>query len=508
MQHGSVLPRHVVRPPARHPAVLLGILPWLLAGCGRIGVDLLPEPSTTDDDPATQGTGADAATPWGEAGAGAGASAPPDPCPSTCANHHGSALCVSGVCRLTCSAGYTDCDGDGRNGCETNIASDPAHCGTCARACDLSAQLCENGVCTASPCPPGRAECDADSALMCETDLSTSAENCGFCGNPCLPQHALGGCQDRRCAITRCDQGYADCDADPQTGCEASLDSVQNCGMCGRVCPAQGGTPSCNAGTCSVSCSMTGSFALRLTIPTTWPATALVAAGSGDFSLWGLVQLAPSQGALGGTFTPCGELVPDFRATPLVSERYGLIFPNALFDGSEPLPAVATAAVPFGTSPGSRFTLAPTAFVIGARLADPVNDAWPSASTLGTSDVDRDGKPAASLPYKTAGLDYTAPPVNTVGSFRAETAYLATRFVFSLDGALDSCIASSGTVSTRDVDSHTVGCRIYPNLRDCLSLEAAHLDANTPDFVPGSGRYTLLKLQNGGSCAAVRAALP
>lgn len=308
--------------------------------------------------------------------------------------------------------------------------------------------------------------------------------------------------------ITSCDPGYADCDADPQTGCETSLESVDDCGMCGRVCPAQGGTPMCSAGECSVSCSLTGSFALRLTIPTTWPATTVLASGSGDFTLWGLVELAQSEGgALSGSFTPCGELVPDFRATPLINERYGLIFPYALFDRSAPLPGVSTRGALAGLSPGSRFTLAPTAFMIGARLADPANDAWPSAIALGTVDVDGDGEQAASVAYKIAA-GYTAPPVNSVGSFRAETAYLATRIVFSLEGALDSCGASSGAVRAQDIDSHTLGCRIYPDLRDCLLLEGSYLDSNTPDFMPGAGRYSLLKLDGSASCPAVRAALP
>jgi hypothetical protein len=489
--------------------VWLGVIPWLLTACGRVGVDLLPA-TRTEDEPATQGEAStDAAvtdSAAAQAGAGMGAGAA-DRCLAACSNQHGSAQCVGGVCQLTCSAGFSECDGDGRNGCETNTSSDPRHCGACERSCDLATQLCEGGVCVSSPCPPGRAECDADPASMCETDLTSSAESCGFCGNRCIPEHAAGGCQDRSCVITSCDAGYADCDANAQTGCETALDSVENCGMCGRACPAEGGTPSCNAGMCSVSCTLTGSFALRLTLPTSWPATPLLSSGRGDFSFWGLVQLTQGEGgALSGTFTPCGELVPEFRATPLINERYGLIFPNALFDRSALLPGVLTSGVLDGPGPGSRLTLARTAFLIGARLADPVNGAWPSTSALGAVDVDGDGKPAASIPYKT-GAGFTAPPVNNFGSFRAETAHLATRIVFSLEGVLDSCIASSGTVSAQDIEARTLGCRISPDLRDCLSSEASHLDDNTPDFVPSAGRFTLLKLAS-ASCPAVRAALP
>jgi hypothetical protein len=38
------------------------------------------------------------------------------------------------------------------------------------------------------------------------------------------------------CLPGACDTGWADCDGNPENGCEASLLSDDNCGVCGIVC--------------------------------------------------------------------------------------------------------------------------------------------------------------------------------------------------------------------------------------------------------------------------------
>lgn len=475
----------------------------LTPACGRLGVDLLPLPISMADGAVTLpvDAGSDAAQPGSE---GMGAGAAIDPCLAACANSHGTAHCSEGKCVLTCSPGFTDCDGDGRNGCETNFASDPAHCGSCSRACDVNAQLCDNGSCETSPCPPGRGECDEDLALACETDLTSSTESCGFCGNACSAAHGQAGCRNRSCVITSCDPGYADCDMVPGNGCETALDSPEACGACGRSCPANGGTPTCSAGVCGVACSLSGNYALKLSVPTTWPGSVALSAGSGDFAFWGLLQLSQAGSEVSGTFTPCGELVPDFRAAPLINERYGLLFPSAIFDRTPLLPGVPASGRLGSAAPGASLSVR-SAFLLGASLPDPFGT-WPAAGATPAHDGDGDGKAALTVAYKT-GIEYTLPPVNNVGTFRAETAYLATRVVFSLEGTLSSCTQSTGVVTAQDVDAHTLGCRVFASGRDCLSFEATHLDVNTPDFRPSAGSYALVKLDQ-ASCSAVRAALP
>ena len=56
------------------------------------------------------------------------------------------ATCVAGVCGFTCSAGFGNCDANAANGCEADLASDPAHCGACAKPC-AGPKVCVAGAC-------------------------------------------------------------------------------------------------------------------------------------------------------------------------------------------------------------------------------------------------------------------------------------------------------------------------------------------------------------------------
>lgn len=57
-------------------------------------------------------------------------------CGRRCVNEHGSAACVDGRCQATCLPGYSDCDGDPANGCETDLSA-PEHCGSCGARCEI-----------------------------------------------------------------------------------------------------------------------------------------------------------------------------------------------------------------------------------------------------------------------------------------------------------------------------------------------------------------------------------
>jgi len=65
----------------------------------------------------------------------------------------GAGVCRFGMCELECYDGFADCNGDLKDYCETNIASDPLNCGACGRTCDtLAGQACVNGECVVEPC--------------------------------------------------------------------------------------------------------------------------------------------------------------------------------------------------------------------------------------------------------------------------------------------------------------------------------------------------------------------
>jgi hypothetical protein len=58
--------------------------------------------------------------------------------------------CPGDACSFTCKQGFADCDANPVNGCEVNLTTDPANCGTCGKAC-APGGACKNAVCSPSP---------------------------------------------------------------------------------------------------------------------------------------------------------------------------------------------------------------------------------------------------------------------------------------------------------------------------------------------------------------------
>lgn len=85
---------------------------------------------------------------------------PPDagPCPTGCGVNES---CGPTGCR--CNAGFQSCDG--MPGCESNMANDPAHCGSCAVACSGATPNCVGGACVACA-----SAADCNDGLSCTTD--------------------------------------------------------------------------------------------------------------------------------------------------------------------------------------------------------------------------------------------------------------------------------------------------------------------------------------------------
>jgi len=171
-------------------------------------------------------------------------------CPSDTAN--ASPACVMGACRFRCAPSHQDCDGVAENGCESERASDPAHCGRCRNACtaDGGEARCMGGACTTLTCPPGFADCNQRASDGCEVDLSRNAGHCGVCEFACsgrLRDAMDFACVQGMCRTIRCRAGYADCDRVPANGCETDLSTAANCGSCGTRCRSG---RSCLSGRC------------------------------------------------------------------------------------------------------------------------------------------------------------------------------------------------------------------------------------------------------------------
>ncbi len=154
-------------------------------------------------------------------------------------------------------------DTSGDEAC-TDIANDPANCGSCALTCAPD-QGCANGVCSGSAgsCGAGTVGmfCDLDAGptyLCCPgrncTDVRTDPLNCGGCSEVC-PTETY--CIDGNCLATSCNTDTQD---DPcqladggEGGCcnSACLDVLNdplNCGGCMSSCT---GNETCAYGVCA-----------------------------------------------------------------------------------------------------------------------------------------------------------------------------------------------------------------------------------------------------------------
>ena len=114
--------------------------------------------------------------------------------------------------------------------------------GACNAILDVpSPTLAENVTCAGGKCvcKAGFADCDGDEGTGCEADLAKPS-HCGECGHDC--HH--GSCAAGKCA---CEERFAHCTSKQGDDCETDLESDgKHCGACGHDC--LGGA--CKAGVC------------------------------------------------------------------------------------------------------------------------------------------------------------------------------------------------------------------------------------------------------------------
>ncbi len=162
---------------------------------------------------------------------------------------HAAATCSSDTCGYTkCSAGWADCDGNKANGCEQDVATDPTHCGGCSTVCNSThgQPACVGSNCAIS-CSPGWGNCRNGTSDGCETNLLTTTAHCGTCNTACENQHGTTSCSNGTCR-PQCSGTYANCDGNNANGCETDTNTdSNNCAGCGKQCS---GGQTCQNGSC------------------------------------------------------------------------------------------------------------------------------------------------------------------------------------------------------------------------------------------------------------------
>ncbi|HEY3236315.1 MAG TPA: hypothetical protein VGJ84_16480, partial [Polyangiaceae bacterium] len=190
-------------------------------------------------------------------------------CNDACSTQNGTPFCTNGACTITCAQQFADCDANARsNGCETKITDNPQACGDCVTVCSVlnGTGTCLGRQCAIQSCTPPHQDCDAPTGYGtgCETNTNTDVAHCGGCTNACTNANGTTTCNAGTCQPS-CAVGFADCDNNPNNGCETDTSSsVTHCGGCappigsGTTCSLQNATPECRAGQCKIATCDTG----------------------------------------------------------------------------------------------------------------------------------------------------------------------------------------------------------------------------------------------------------
>ena len=154
---------------------------------------------------------------------------------------------AGGGAGAACDPGFKGCDGTCVSIDRPDHGCDAESCYACA-VTNATPRCNRTHGCDIAVCYHGFDDCNGDGRDGCEINVRTDPDNCGACGRKCpvLP-HAKRGCGDV-CTIWRCEPGYRDCNGVVDDGCEVkALDDVANCGACGHACAAH---QKCRDGVC------------------------------------------------------------------------------------------------------------------------------------------------------------------------------------------------------------------------------------------------------------------
>ncbi len=94
----------------------------------------------------------------------------------------------------SCPIGSADCNGDALDGCETDTTSSLTDCGACGTSCSLAnaAAACVSSTCELGSCSSGFSNCDGNAANGCET-AGACAPTCSGAPGVLLPETLVSG---------------------------------------------------------------------------------------------------------------------------------------------------------------------------------------------------------------------------------------------------------------------------------------------------------------------------
>lgn len=274
---------------------------------------------------------------------------------------------------------------------------------------------------------------------------------------------------------------------------------------------ASGGT----TGQPLLACDLTGTWASYIVQPVTWPATPLVLnAGQGNLQQWNLsIERQVSPTSVEVSTTPCGIYLPDLQSSLFGGfAKFGIRFPDSLFDAGGIAKVPFTLTTEFGADGGLVLKTDPFALIAGAKLDHPTSEPWPGAAGLMLVDQDLDGRPGVTV-IPATGSGYSDPPTDLLND-QADFIYIAERTVQALTFTVNTCDEIDGTVNiatingSAAIDSSVVGCHVMGG-SDCTMAQAQFIDQNRPKFLPSSsGTMISVRIPDGSACAAVRAHFP
>lgn len=258
------------------------------------------------------------------------------------------------------------------------------------------------------------------------------------------------------------------------------------------------------------SCNVSGTWAVKFSIPVRWSPSIVVSGGQGTVYQWLKAERTQNGNTYTDHLTLCGISPPDSKTRPIFgNELYGVSFPNTLFD-SDILPKFDSHTSLTTPDGALEFRTDPLTVLIGTQMPNPSVSSWPSAKLMSTIDHDNDGMPGITINVRT-DHGHTPPPVDMWRRKRAAKFYIALRNVVdTATGRFSDCDHAQGTVTIPLIDnklainSRVLGCQRTDG-SPCTTAEYEMVDKQSSGYdLNGPARVEMTRMPANVTCETVR----